>query len=125
MTTTVTRQVKLTIQGDNYPQQSWGNSSIERTQTNSGGGNPAVFLFTAVEADISFAPLVSPHEVIIKNLSSTETIYLGPKSGGAMVPMIQIGPLSEQTFDLYQVSLPTLRGKATGNCRAEINAADH
>lgn len=125
MATTVTRQVRLTIQGDNYPQQQWGNSAIARTQTNSGGGNPSVFLFTAAEADISFAPLVSAHEVIIKNLSTVETIYLGPKSAGVMVPMIEIGPLSEQTFDLYQVALPTLRGKATGNCRAEINAADH
>lgn len=125
MATVVTTKFEMSIEGDNYPKKSWGGTVTERTQTNSGGGNPGIINLTTSEEDCAFGEMTSPREVLIRNLSSTETVILGPKSSGAMVAFLQIPPLGCLPLELYQTALPTLRWKATGACRVEIAAADN
>lgn len=122
---TVTCKFLITLEPDSGLKESWGGESVSRTQTNAGGGNPGIINLTTSEEDCAFGELTSPHEIWIKNLSSTETVILGPKSAGAMVPFLQIEPLEEQPLRFYQAALPTLRWKATGACRVKIYAADH
>lgn len=121
---TVSCKFEITLRGENGLNEKWGGEYITRTQTNEGGGNPGIINLTTSEEDCAFGEMTSPQEIWIKNLSTTATVILGPKSAGAMVAFMQIGPGEELPLRLYQAVLPTLRWKATAACRVKIYAAD-
>jgi hypothetical protein len=124
MATTIVRINRLTISDDETGvSEVWGNKSESRDQTNDGrAGNPGIIQLTAAEEDVSFGELGTPYEVLLENLSATETVYYGPKSGGAMIPFGQIAPGRTASVDFDQATPPTLRMKATDAADCRIRA---
>jgi len=90
---------------------------IALTQTAIGGGNPGCVDLTTSEVDITFG-LTDPAWVLLQNLSDTNTIEFGPKSGGVIIPFLSIPPLAFQWLHLKaSVTMRMKTAASTAKCR--------
>ena len=128
MTTKVVRRVELRIEESgtgSYAAQKWGGTTYERTQTVSGGGNPGKLFANTAEADLDLTALTKAREIIIRNLSTNATIYLGPKSGGVLIPFMELAPTESASITKDQTNAVTIRYKASANNTPfEINVVE-
>lgn len=70
-------------------------STLKQTRfdmTNARGGNPGTVALTTSETDIDFGDLTAPGWYTMKNLSDTNSVIVGPKSGGSLVPYHRLPP---------------------------------
>lgn len=93
-------------------------SPVEITLTNGWGGGPGYVAFTTSEADISFGSMSGKMYVLIWNTGDTNSIQIGPKSGGAMVQEQLIGP--GQFAVICLASGVTLRGRTDAGTTSGI-----
>jgi len=90
------------------------------TQTTAGGSSVTQTIGTS-EEDIALGD-ITPGLVMLRNLDGTNYIQLGPKSGGAMIPMLKIS--AGQTAGPFVLdSAVTMRAVAnTAACKLQVYA---
>jgi hypothetical protein len=111
MSGTITAQLSVAIINGEFA-DNWTVSPIELTQTAIGGGNPGCVDLTTSELDIAFG-LTDPGWVLLINLSDTNTIEYGPKSGGVIINFLALPPLAFTW--LYLKAGVTLRAKTAAS----------
>lgn len=90
MAGTITGKLEFTVENGSF-QDSLSLGPFSITQTTEGGGNPGYVAVGTSEEDISFGD-VTPRFVIIENLSDTNFLKYGPKSGGSMIAFGRVAP---------------------------------
>lgn len=98
----------------------YGGTSQSITQTTKGGGVPGFMVATTAGADVSTTGITNVGLTYVKNLSLTNFITYGVKTGGTYYPFGRILPGEEYTFRLDKAVIPsthTFHVKAdTANC---------
>ncbi len=97
--------------------------TFQVTQSGTGGGTPGKVTATTGGVDVSFSGMTTPRWCYIKNLDSANFIQIGPNSGGAFRPFLNLAagkwiiiPLDDSV---------TLHLKAdTANCVAHVVALE-
>lgn len=64
-------------------------ASAKVNQTTAGGGQPGTIACTTTDTAISISGLTTPKYCFVRNIGSNP-VRIGPTSGGAIVPMMQL-----------------------------------
>lgn len=97
--------------------------NINRTQTNANKFQNVQLIGTTAEA-VTFGDLVSPGEVVLRNIDPTNYITYGPDDSGTMKVLGRLPPLGPEQV-IYLETGVTLKAKAdTASCKMTVKAWD-
>lgn len=81
-------------------------------QSGTGGGNPGTLSIGTSDTAVTFTGLTTPKYCFVQNLHASQTVDVGPDSGGAIVDLITLASGEIALFPLHAST--TLRMQASG-----------
>lgn len=91
--------------------------------TNARGPNPGSVSLTTSETDIDFGDLTAPGWFVLKNLSTTASVIVGPKSAGSLVPFLRLPP-GGSAHGFFEPSITVTAKTVSGTADLNVEAYD-